>query len=69
MKAAPTAALLVVALGAATACTPPTDPAPTPTPSESPAKLDPEDPKAGMNTSRPDSIKDLKPEPGADPSP
>lgn len=30
-------------------------------------RLDPEDPKAGTNTNRPDSIKDVKPDAGSGP--
>ena len=64
-------ALLVAAVAALSAgCgEKPTAPPPTPEPQTSASvssqtggeKIDVEDPKAGLNTNRPDSIKDIKP--------
>jgi hypothetical protein len=65
--------MLVLALSALGACAqkqPSSSTTPAPAPTDS-AKVDPEDPKAGTNTARPDSIKDVKPEAdsGKTPSP
>lgn len=59
-------AVVLVALLAAGCGEKPTAPPPAPEPQTSSSqtggeKIDVEDPKAGMNTSRPDSIKDIKP--------
>jgi hypothetical protein len=59
-----TAGILIIALGVLSGC----GEKPEPTPSSIPtttdtgsARVDPEDPKAGLNTNRPDSMKDVKP--------
>ena len=55
----------LLALGACSQRTPSgTPPSNSPEPSNSTgaARVDPEEPKAGTNTNRPDSIKDVKPE-------
>jgi hypothetical protein len=62
---------MVLTLAAAGACGQRSDEAstiPAPPPADA-GKTDPESPKAGTNTGRPDSMKDLKPEPGLPPQP
>jgi hypothetical protein len=58
--------MLVALLAAVGACTREKPDAASTSPASSKTgsdRLDPEDPKAGMNTSRPDSMKDVKPDP------
>ncbi|MEO6080880.1 MAG: hypothetical protein ABIQ86_14085 [Steroidobacteraceae bacterium] len=69
MNRAITAAILLASLGTLVACAQKPDasstsPAATPPPGptqSAPQRVDPEDPKAGTNTNRPDSMKDVKP--------
>jgi hypothetical protein len=67
--------LLLVVAGAAAGCSqaPPPPPATDTTPAAAPAtpeRLEADDPRAGMNNTRPDSVEDVKPEPGTpDPVP
>jgi len=61
----PPVAALFAMLTIASACGPSQRASTTPAPAPADAgKVDPEDPKAGLNTQRPDSIKDVKPEAG-----
>jgi len=63
--AASVVAALLLALGACSQRTPSgTPPSNSPEPSNNTGanRVDPEEPKAGTNTNRPDSIKDVKPE-------
>jgi len=68
MKHTFAACVVVASLAVLSACsqrtptgTPPSN-SPEPSNSTGAARVDPEEPKAGTNTNRPDSIKDVKPE-------
>jgi hypothetical protein len=66
MKRLAPSAVFILVLVMASGCQEKPQPpaAPVPAPNVSPGggeRLDPADPKAGLNTNRPDSIKDMKP--------
>ena len=72
--AASVVAASLLALGACSQRTPsgaPPSNSPEPSNNTGAARVDPEEPKAGTNTNRPDSIKDVKPgsDSGANPAP
>jgi hypothetical protein len=73
MKRLVTAGLLVAVAAAASGCgqnqsTPTDTPAPPDT-TATPERLEADDPRAGMNNTRPDSVEDVKPEPGTPETP
>ena len=70
MNRSPGIAILAISFAALAACAPdqpgptPVEPpstVPPPPPQSGAPRVDPEDPKAGMNNNRPDTIKETKP--------